>query len=58
MSGAAWLILPTYQEAENLGPLVLAARSALAEAAPEGHRILVVDDASPDGTVAIADRLA
>jgi len=56
--GAAWLILPTYEEAENLEALVRAARAVLAEAAPEGHRILVVDDASPDGTGAIADRLA
>ena len=58
MPGAAWLILPTYEEASNLEPLVRAARAVLAGAAPEGHRILVVDDASPDGTGAIADRLA
>jgi dolichol-phosphate mannosyltransferase len=49
-----WLVLPTYDEAENLEPLVTAARSAL----PAGSRILVVDDASPDGTGEIADRLA
>jgi dolichol-phosphate mannosyltransferase len=53
-----WLILPTYNEAENLEPVVAAARAALAAAAPEGFRILVVDDDSPDGTGAIADRLA
>jgi dolichol-phosphate mannosyltransferase len=57
MAGPAWLILPTYNEAENLEPLVDAARAALADA-PEGFRILVVDDASPDGTGAIADDLA
>jgi dolichol-phosphate mannosyltransferase len=58
MPGAPWLILPTYNEAENIEPVVAAARVALAAAAPEGFRILVVDDRSPDGTGAIADRLA
>jgi dolichol-phosphate mannosyltransferase len=51
---AAWLILPTYNEAENVEPMVLAARAQLRA----GDRILVVDDNSPDGTGAIADRLA
>jgi dolichol-phosphate mannosyltransferase len=54
---AAWLVLPTYNEAENLEPLVRAALQALQEAAVEPH-ILVVDDDSPDGTGQIADRLA
>jgi dolichol-phosphate mannosyltransferase len=52
-----WLILPTYNEAENLDRIVRAALPRLAEAAPE-HHVLVVDDGSPDGTGAIADRLA
>ncbi|MFI4992589.1 MAG: polyprenol monophosphomannose synthase [Solirubrobacterales bacterium] len=58
MTGAAWLILPTYNEAENAGAIVLAAGEVLAGAAPEGFRVLVVDDGSPDGTGEIADRLA
>ena len=58
MPGPAWLILPTYNEAENLGPLVQAALPVLAHAAPDGHKILIVDDNSPDGTGAIADRLS
>src|SRR5215211_6116453 len=58
MPGRPWLILPTYDEAENIEPVVTAALGALAAAAPEGFRILVVDDNSPDGTGAIADRLA
>src|SRR5919199_5847810 len=58
MPGPPWLILPTYDEAENLEPVVAAARATLTAAAPEGFRILVVADASPDGTGAIADRLA
>ena len=56
MSGA-WLVLPTYDEAENLEPIVRAVVPRLAEASPE-HRLLVVDDNSPDGTGEIADRLA
>ena len=58
MPGPAWLILPTYNEAENLGPLVQAVLPVLAHSAPDGHKILIVDDNSPDGTGAIADRLA
>jgi dolichol-phosphate mannosyltransferase len=58
MTGAAWLILPTYNEAENAEAIVLAAGEVLAGAAPEGFRVLVVDDGSPDGTGEIADRLA
>jgi dolichol-phosphate mannosyltransferase len=55
--GGTWLILPTYNEAENLERIVHAALPRLAEASPE-HRILIVDDNSPDGTGEIADRLA
>ena len=54
---SVWLILPTYNEAGNLEPLVRAALEALARATDDAH-ILVVDDGSPDGTGAIADRLA
>jgi dolichol-phosphate mannosyltransferase len=52
-----WLVLPTYNEAENLEPLVHAALEQLRATAGD-HRILVVDDSSPDGTGEIADRLA
>jgi dolichol-phosphate mannosyltransferase len=58
MPGPAWLILPTFDEAENIEALVAAAVPALAAGAPGGFRLLVVDDSSPDGTGAIADRLA
>ena len=53
----AWLILPTYNEAENLEPLVRAALPEL-ERSGHPHKLLVVDDNSPDGTGRIADRLA
>jgi dolichol-phosphate mannosyltransferase len=50
--------MPTYNEAENIEAILRAADAVLAGAAPDGHRILVVDDGSPDGTGQIADRLA
>lgn len=53
-AGPAWLVLPTYNEAENLEPLVEAARAKL----PPSAQVLIVDDSSPDGTGEIADRLA
>jgi dolichol-phosphate mannosyltransferase len=54
MRGAGtWVVLPTYDEAENVGPISAAILAALPEA-----MILVVDDGSPDGTGDIADGLA
>jgi dolichol-phosphate mannosyltransferase len=56
---SAWLVLPTYDEAGNVEALVRAVLPRLAAATgPDGHRLLIVDDSSPDGTGAIADRLA
>ncbi|HKN93438.1 MAG TPA: polyprenol monophosphomannose synthase [Thermoleophilaceae bacterium] len=56
MSGA-WLVLPTYNEAENIDPFVRAVLPQLASSGLE-HHLLVVDDNSPDGTGKIADALA
>jgi dolichol-phosphate mannosyltransferase len=55
--GPVWVVLPTYDERDNLEPLVRAVRAALSGVAPD-HTILVVDDSSPDGTGELADRLA
>jgi len=52
--GPVWLILPTYDEAAGLAPVLDGARAALAG---EDLHLLVVDDASPDGTGALAERL-
>lgn len=49
----AWVVLPTYDEAENLPAISTAILAALPDAT-----LLVVDDASPDGTGRIADDLA
>jgi dolichol-phosphate mannosyltransferase len=52
--GPAWLVLPTYNEAENLEAFLAAVLPKL----PADARVLVVDDNSPDGTGKLADRLA
>jgi dolichol-phosphate mannosyltransferase len=51
----ALVCLPTYNERENLEPMVRALGEHL-DLARDG--VLVIDDNSPDGTGAIADRLA
>ena len=58
MTGAPWLILPTYNEAENIEAIVTAAGDVLAGSGDGTYKILIVDDGSPDGTGEIGDRLA
>jgi dolichol-phosphate mannosyltransferase len=48
-----WVVLPTYDEADNIRPV----SAAILESLP-GATLLVVDDGSPDGTGEIADELA
>ncbi|MES4903640.1 MULTISPECIES: polyprenol monophosphomannose synthase [unclassified Streptomyces] len=51
--GKVLVIIPTYNEAENIGPIVARVR----ESVPEAH-VLVADDNSPDGTGKVADEIA
>ncbi len=53
LGAGVWVVLPTYQEAENVGPI----STAILEALPAAS-LLVVDDGSPDGTGDLADGLA
>jgi dolichol-phosphate mannosyltransferase len=56
--GLPWVVLPTFNEAENVERTVAAVVAVLERQAPSGFRVLVVDDDSPDGTGMIADGLA
>lgn len=47
-------VLPTYNEAENITPLIL----GVLESAITPHMVLVVDDNSPDGTADVVEKLA
>jgi|SRR5947209_8978126 len=58
MAASVWLVIPTYNEAENVVGIVRATVAALAELVPGDFRVLIVDDGSPDGTGELADRLA
>jgi dolichol-phosphate mannosyltransferase len=53
LGAGTWVVLPTYDEADNIGPISAAILAAL-----PGATLLVVDDDSPDGTGRIADELA
>lgn len=53
VSVSATVVLPTYNESENIEPLIRAVRAAVPDIG-----VLVVDDNSPDGTADIASRLA
>ncbi len=52
-ASAVWVIVPTYDEADNIRPIT----AAILESLPAAT-VLVVDDGSPDGTGQIADELA
>jgi dolichol-phosphate mannosyltransferase len=47
------IVIPTYNEIENLQPLV----EAIFATVPQNVEVLVVDDGSPDGTGKLADEL-
>ncbi|WP_335976054.1 polyprenol monophosphomannose synthase [Streptomyces sp. CA2R106] len=51
--GKVLVIIPTYNEAENVGPIVKRVRASVPDA-----DILIADDNSPDGTGKLADEMA
>jgi dolichol-phosphate mannosyltransferase len=51
--GRVLVVIPTYDEVENLRPIIDRVRTAVPTA-----DVLVVDDGSPDGTGDLADRIA
>lgn len=53
LGSGTWVVLPTYNEADNLRTI----SAAILESLP-GATLLVVDDGSPDGTGTIADELS
>jgi dolichol-phosphate mannosyltransferase len=53
ITGPAWLVLPTYNEAENIEAFLAAVLQKL----PASAHVLIVDDNSPDGTGEIAEGL-
>jgi dolichol-phosphate mannosyltransferase len=53
IGAGAWVVLPTYQERDNLPGIA----AAILEALPAAT-LLVVDDNSPDGTGVLADEMA
>jgi dolichol-phosphate mannosyltransferase len=55
--GPVWVCIPTYDEAENVVPLVTSVVDELARAGLDG-RVLVIDDDSPDGTGELAEEVA
>jgi dolichol-phosphate mannosyltransferase len=55
--GFLWVVLPTYNEVENIEAFLSALRRQLGSGATR-YKLLIVDDSSPDGTGDIADRLA
>jgi len=52
-SPSIWVIIPTYNEKDNVGPITEAVLGAVPDA-----RVLIVDDGSPDGTGELADAMA
>lgn len=58
MQARVWLVLPTYNEADNVEGILRASAAELDRIAPGDYRILVVDDSSPDGTGTLAERVA
>jgi dolichol-phosphate mannosyltransferase len=57
MSERVWVVIPTFNEADNLEPIIRAVIAELDREVPGDYRVLIVDDSSPDGTGKMADGL-
>jgi dolichol-phosphate mannosyltransferase len=57
MSERIWVVIPTFNEADNLEPIIRAVIAELDREVPDAYRVLIVDDSSPDGTGKMADNL-
>ena len=55
MPARVWVVIPTYNEAENIEAVLRRTSAELDRLVPEQHRIVVVDDSSPDGTGQLAE---
>jgi dolichol-phosphate mannosyltransferase len=57
MQAGIWVVIPTYNEAENIEAILRRTSAELDRVVPGQYRILVVDDSSPDGTGRLAEAL-
>jgi len=55
--GPVWIVVPTYNEAENVERMIHAILDVCGRAHIDGS-VLIVDDGSPDGTGALAEAIA
>jgi dolichol-phosphate mannosyltransferase len=58
MQARVWVVVPTYNEAENIDAILRSTVAELNRAVPGEYRLLVVDDSSPDGTGRLAETIA
>jgi dolichol-phosphate mannosyltransferase len=52
------IVIPTYNEVENIGALLEELRSILGSSGIEDYEVIVVDDDSPDGTWRVVERIS
>jgi len=58
MDARVWVVIPTFNEAENIDAILRSTVTELDRVIPGEYRILVVDDSSPDGTGELAEAVA
>jgi dolichol-phosphate mannosyltransferase len=58
MNSRIWIVIPTFNEAENIGPIVRAVTDEMDTIALGEYRVLIVDDNSTDGTGELGNGLS